>query len=64
MNRDEIINLNNSQTIKVVIPAPAFAGINSGGNPHQINNLVQEMDARLLGHDNIEVFCLKWKFMN
>ena len=26
------------------------------GNPHQINNLVQVMDARLLGHDNIEVF--------
>jgi len=20
------------------------------------------MDARLLGHDSIEVFCLKWKF--
>jgi len=35
-----------------------------GGNPLQINNLVQVVDARLLGHDNIEVFCLKWKFMN
>ena len=27
-----------------------------GGNPLQINSLVQAMDARLLGHDNIEVF--------
>ena len=35
-----------------------------GGNPLQINNLVQVLDARLLRHDNIEVFCLKWKIMN
>ena len=57
-------NLNNSQTIKVVIPAkPVLAKVGSG-NPHEINNLVQVMDARLLVHDNIEVFCLKWKFMN
>ena len=27
-----------------------------GGNPLQINSLVQAIDARLPGHDNIEVF--------
>jgi len=61
---DGLINLNNSQTIKVVIPAKPVLAKAGSGNPLQINNLVQVMDARLLGHDNIEVFCLKWKFMN
>ncbi len=59
-----IFNLNNSQTIKIVIPAKPVLAKAGSGNPLQINNLVQVMDARLLGHDNIEVFCLKWKFMN
>ncbi len=51
-----LVNLNNSQTIKVVIPASLSSRRREGGNPLQINNLVQVMDARLLGHDNIEVY--------
>ncbi len=51
-----LFSLNNSQTIKVVIPASLSSRRREGGNPLQINNLVQVMDARLLGHDNIEVF--------
>ncbi len=53
-----ILSLNNSQTINVVIPAKPVLAKAGSGNPHQINNLVQVMDARLLGHDNIEIFCL------
>jgi len=54
-----VYNLINSQTIKVVIPAKPVLAKAGSGNPHQINNLVQVIDAGLLGHDNIEVFCLK-----
>jgi len=46
------------QVISSVIPAPAFAGVNSTGNPDE----EEFMDARLRGHDII--WYLKISFSN
>jgi len=54
LRQKKVFNLNYSQTIKIVIPAPALRR-DKLRRESIINNLVQEMDARLLGHDSIEI---------